>query len=340
MAHVLRAAGSPKAPLNVPPDVPPDVPPEVEAAVSDDRPVPRRAHVAAFFRELLRSPTGTFGLLFLLLMLVLAVFGKALAPTDPTAQQLSDRLQAPVGWGGTSDHLLGTDQLGRDLLSRVIDGARVSILVAVAVVLLAGTFGVVAGMTAGYFGKWVDAVIMRVADLQLAFPGILLALVILYALGASTTLLIVVLSMNGWMVYARMTRSLVLSVRKSEYVEAAEIAGASHTRVMFGHILPNLVPSLLTLGVLEFARIILAEASLSFLGYGIQPPDSSWGLIIAQGQDYLTSAWWLVVIPGLVICLTVLSANLFASWLRVHTDPRLREKQMARQLDRILRERP
>lgn len=336
MAHVLRAAGAPDADL----ELPPEVPPEVEAAVADDAPVSRWRQVRGFLRDLLRSPTGTLGLLVLVLMGILAVFGGALTPHDPTAQQLSDRLQPPLLWGGTGEHVLGTDQLGRDLLSRIIDGTRVSMLVAVSVVLIAGTFGVVAGLTAGYFGKLVDAVIMRVADLQLAFPGILLNLVILYALGASTTLLIVVLSMNGWMVYARMTRSLVLSVRKSEYIEAAEIAGASHRRVMFGHILPNLTSSLLTLGVLEFARIILAEASLSFLGYGIQPPDSSWGLTIAQGQDYLTSAWWLVVIPGLVICITVLSANLFASWLRVHTDPRLREKQMARQLDRILRERP
>ncbi len=312
----------------------------IAPAVAEDRPLSRRQKVWGFVRELLRSPTGTFGLLFLALMAFIAVFGKAVTPQDPTAQSLKDRLQPPLLWGGTSDHVLGTDQLGRDLFSRIIDGTRVSMMVALAVVLVAGSFGVVAGLSAGYFGRWVDAVIMRVADLQLAFPGILLNLVILYALGASTSLLIVVLSMNGWMVYARMTRSLVLSVRKSEYIEAAEIAGASHTRVMFGHILPNLIPSLLTLGVLEFARIILAEASLSFLGYGIQPPDSSWGLTIAQGQDYLTSAWWLVVIPGLVICLTVLSANLFASWLRVHTDPRLREKQMARQLDRILRERP
>jgi ABC-type dipeptide/oligopeptide/nickel transport system permease subunit len=336
MAHVLRAAGAPDAPL----ELPPETPPEVEAAVADDHPASRGRRVAAFVRDLLRSPTGTLGLLVLLLMAFLAIFGGAVTPHDPTAQELSDRLQPPLLWGGTGEHVFGTDQLGRDLLSRIIDGTRVSLFVAFAVVLIAGTFGVVAGLSAGYFGKLIDATIMRVADLQLAFPGILLNLVILYALGASTTLLIVVLSMNGWMVYARMTRSLVLSVRKSEYIEAAEIAGASHRRVMFGHILPNLIPSLLTLGVLEFARIILAEASLSFLGYGIQPPDSSWGLTIAQGQDYLTSAWWLVVIPGLVICTTVLSANLFASWLRVHTDPRLREKQMARQLDRILRERP
>lgn len=336
MAHVLRAAGAPDAPL----ELPPDTPPEVEAAVSEDRPLTRRRRVGAFARELLRSPTGTFGLLFLTLMAMTAVLGRYLTPQDPTEQQLSRRLQPPMLWGGTGENVLGTDQLGRDLFSRIIDGTRVSMFVALAVVLIAGTCGIVAGLSAGYFGKWVDTVIMRVADLQLAFPGILLNLVILYALGASTTLLIVVLSMNGWMVYARMTRSLVLSVRKSEYIEAAEIAGASHTRVMFGHILPNLVPSLLTLGVLEFARIILAEASLSFLGYGIQPPNSSWGLTIAQGRGYLTSAWWLVVLPGVVICLTVLSANLFASWLRVYTDPRLREKQMARQLDRILRERP
>jgi len=194
---------------------------------------------------------------------------------------------------------------------------------------------VLAGVTAGYFGKWIDTVIMRLADMQLAFPGILLALVILYALGPSVTLVIVVLSINGWMIYARVARSLVLGLRSSEFVEAAELAGAGPQRVMWGHILPNLSSPLLTLGVLEFARIILAEAALSFLGYGVQPPNSSWGLILAQGQDYIRSGWWMVTIPGIVISLTVLAANLLASWLRIYTDPKLREQSLAQQLDAL-----
>lgn len=295
--------------------------------------------VKDFLKELCKSGTGLVGALFLLLVTFSAIFAPLLTPHDPTKQSLADRLQPPFFAGGTTEHLLGTDQLGRDLFSRLLMGARVSMFVAAAVVLIAGTVGVGLGTIAGYFGKRTDQIIMRIADMQLAFPGILLALVILYALGADTTLLVVVLSINGWMVYARISRSLVLSIRTSEYIEAAEISGSSHIRVMARHILPNLIPSLLTLAVLEFARIILAEASLSFLGYGIQPPDASWGLIISQGQDYLSSAWWLVMIPGIIICLTVLSANLLASWLRIYTDPKLREKQLGKQLDKLIKER-
>jgi ABC-type dipeptide/oligopeptide/nickel transport system permease subunit len=292
------------------------------------RPARRRARGGTFFRELLRSGTGLFGLGVLVLSGLAAVFAPVLAPDSPTKQDLANRLQPPLWWGGTTEHLLGTDQLGRDLLSRMLFGARVSLLVGVAVVAVAGTFGIVVGLISGYFGGLTDTVIMRVIDTLLAFPGILLALVILYALGPSVTLLIVVLAINGWMVYARVARGTVLTLRESEYVEAAEVSGAKPARVMFRHLLPNLASPLLTLAVLEFARIILAEAALSFLGYGVQPPQSSWGLIIAQGQNYLSSAWWLVAIPGIAISLTVLSSNLFASWLRLYADPRQREKHL------------
>lgn len=286
--------------------------------------------------DLVRSGTGLVGAVALLILIGAAVLAPWLAPHDPASQDLAARLQPPLLWGGTSEHILGTDQLGRDLFSRLLYGARLSMLVALAVVAIAGTVGTVLGLIAGYRGRATDAVIMRLADMQLAFPGILLALVILYAIGPSATLLIIVLSINGWMVYARITRSLVLGLRKSEYIEAAEISGAGPGRIMVRHILPNLVSPLLTLSVLEFARIILAEASLSFLGYGVQPPDASWGLIIGQGQDYLNSAWWLVTVPGVVICITVLSANLLASWLRIQTDPKQREKQLSRQLDALV----
>lgn len=283
--------------------------------------------VSAFGRALLRSGTGLFGAVVLSLLVAGAILAPLISPYDPRKQNLSARLTPPLFFGGSTDHLLGTDQLGRDLLSRLLQGARVSMTVGLVVVLIAGLFGISMGLLAGYRGKFTDSVIMRVADMQLAFPGILLALVILYALGPSIRLVIIVLSINGWMIYARVTRSLVLSLRKSEYIEAAEISGAGPFRTMWRHILPNLTSPLLTLGVLEFARIILAEAALSFLGYGVQPPDASWGLVIAQGQDYLTSAWWIVVIPGIVISITVLSANLLSSWLRIYTDPRQRDRQ-------------
>lgn len=289
----------------------------------------------AFLSDLLRSGTGLFGAVVLGLIVVAAILAPWISPHDPTSQTLSNRLQPPIFFGGTAEHILGTDQLGRDLLSRLLQGARLSISVALAVVAIAGVFGVALGLLAGYRGKTTDAVIMRIADMQLAFPGILLALLILYAIGPSATLLIIVLSINGWMVYARITRGLVLSLRTSEYIEAAEMAGAGPIRVMGRHILPNLTSPVLTLAVLEFARIILAEASLSFLGYGVQPPNASWGLIIGQGQDYLRSSWWVVTIPGLVICATVLSANLLSSWLRIYTDPKQREKQLSRQMDEL-----
>jgi peptide/nickel transport system permease protein len=306
------------------------------AGLGDDDP---GASWRTLLHDLLRSGTGLVGAVVLLLMSLAAVFAPLITPQDPTAQNLSDRLLPPLFFGGSAEHILGTDQLGRDLLSRLLSGARLSMLVAIAVVAVAGTFGVVLGLVAGYRGRATDAIIMRIADMQLAFPGILLALVILYALGPSAALLIVVFSINGWMVYARITRSLVLGLRTSEYIEAAEISGAGPVRIMGRHILPNLMSPLLTLAVLEFARIILAEASLSFLGYGVQPPASSWGLIIGQGQDYLTSAWWLVTVPGVVICVTVLSANLLASWLRIYTDPKQREKQLGHQLDDLVKER-
>jgi ABC-type dipeptide/oligopeptide/nickel transport system permease subunit len=295
----------------------------------------RRRPVREFFGSLVRSGTGLFGFAFMVLITLAAVFAPWISPHDPTKQNLRARLLPPMFFGGTMDHPFGTDALGRDLFSRVLYGARVSLLVGAAVVIIAGFVGVLVGVVAGYFGKWVDTVLMRLADMQLAFPGILLALVILYALGPSVTLVIVVLSINGWMIYARVARSLVLGLRSADFVEAAELAGAGSRRVMFGHILPNLTSPLLTLAVLEFARIILAEAALSFLGYGVQPPNSSWGLILAQGQDYLSSAWWLVTIPGIIVSLTVLSANVFASWLRIYTDPKLREKSLARQLDAL-----
>jgi peptide/nickel transport system permease protein len=212
----------------------------------------------------------------------------------------------------------------------MIYGSRVSLIVGASVVLLAGTFGTLMGLIAGYRGGRTDSIIMRVVDTQVAFPGLLLVLIILAAIGPSMTTIIVVLAINGWMVYARITRGVVLSVKEMPYVEAAEIVGCPSRRVVLRHILPNLASPLLTLAVLEFARIILAEAALSFLGVGIQPPQVSWGLMVAQGRDYLFNGWWIITWPGLAIAFTVLGINLFASWLRVAADPQEREKRFAR----------
>lgn len=291
-------------------------------------------NISKFFSELFRSVTGLLGCAVVVFFIFLGIMAPFITKYNPNEVMLGDRLFPPLFFGGSTDHILGTDALGRDLFSRVVFGARVSLFVAFAVVLIASVVGVSAGLLAGFYGRWVDQLIMRIVDTQLAFPGILLAIVILYALGPSVSLVIIVLSMNGWMVHARMVRGLVLSLKTNEFVEAAELAGARPIRIMFRHMLPNLTSTLLTLVVLEFARIILAEAALSFLGYGVQAPEASWGLILAEGQNYLSSGWWLVIIPGMVISITVMSANLFASWLRVYADPKLREKQYGRDFDR------
>jgi ABC-type dipeptide/oligopeptide/nickel transport system permease subunit len=283
--------------------------------------------------ELWRDKPGFIGMVMLAILLFMAFAAPLLAPHDPAVQDLRARLKPPA-WSekGTWNHPLGTDHLGRDVFSRVIYGSRVSLLVGTGVVILAGTFGVVMGLLAGYRGGRTDNFIMRWIDTQVAFPGLLLALIILAVIGPSIAAVIIVLAFNGWMVYGRMTRSAVLSVRQTEYVEAAEIVGCSGSRVIFRHILPNLTSPLLTLGILEFARIVLAEAALSFLGLGIQPPATSWGLDVATGRDYIFCAWWLVTMPGIAISFTVLSINLVASWMRLISDPQEREKQFARQM--------
>ncbi len=284
-------------------------------------------------QELWRDKAGFIGMLLIAALLLMAVAAPLLAPHDPAAQDLRARLKPPA-WSaqGTWNHILGTDHLGRDVLSRLIYGSRVSLLVGAAVVTIAGTFGVIMGLLAGYRGGRTDSIIMRWIDTQVAFPGLLLALIILAVIGPSMITVIIVLSLNGWMVYGRMTRSAVLAVRQTPYVEAAEIVGCRAHRVIFRHILPNLTSPLLTLAILEFARIVLAEAALSFLGLGIQPPATSWGLDVATGKDYIFRAWWLVTMPGIAISITVLAVNLVASWMRLISDPQEREKQFARKM--------
>ncbi|MFT5895658.1 MAG: ABC-type dipeptide/oligopeptide/nickel transport system permease subunit [bacterium] len=281
--------------------------------------------------DLKSDKLAMIGLLFLVALLLSAAFAAFLSPYDPAAQNIIARLKPPM-WmeGGSGLHVLGTDHLGRDVMSRLLHGTRVSLLVGVGTVLLAGGFGVFIGLVSGYRGGRVDAFLVAVIDTNVAFPGLLLALLILAVIGPSTTTVIVVLALNGWMVYARMTRGIVLSMRATPFIEAAEVIGCRPGRVLWKHILPNLTAPLLTLATLEFARIVLAEAALSFLGLGIQPPATSWGLDVAQGKEYMFRAWWLVTLPGLAIALTVLAINLVASWLRVTSDPVEREKRYAR----------
>ena len=294
---------------------------------------PARPHgkLRALFEELWKDKPGFIGFSMIVLIVLAAIFAPLVAPYDPAAQSVVSRLKPPV-WAdkGSWAHLLGTDQLGRDILSRLIYGARTSLIVGFSVVALAGAFGVTIGLLAGFRGGRTDTILMRLVDIQVAFPGLLLILLIVAVIGPSLTTMIVVLALTNWMIYARVVRGIVLSVRQTPYVEAAEMIGCPQSRVIFRHILPNLTSPLLTLGILEFTNIVLAEAALSFLGLGVQPPATSWGLDVSTGKDYMFVAWWLVTFPGLCIAITVLSINLFANWLRVTTDPQEREKRYAR----------
>jgi peptide/nickel transport system permease protein len=285
--------------------------------------------------ELLADLPAALGLLVVLLVVGAAVAAPWIAPFDPADQSVLARLKPP-SWveGGLPEHILGTDALGRDVLSRVIWGARVTLVIAAATSLLAATLGTLVGLWAGFAGGRVDTVLMRLVEVQVTFPGILLILLVVSVLGAGATTLILVLAVTNWMVYARLVRSIVMTTRQLSYVEAAEVVGCRPGRVVFRHILPNLVPPLLTLLILEFTNIILAEAAVSFLGFGVQPPATSWGLDVASARDYLFIAWWLVTFPGLSIVLTVLSINLFANWLRETTDPEARERRFARRRGR------
>lgn len=295
---------------------------------------PDTAIAGGYWADLKGDRVGMIGVVSLALLFLIAIFAPLIAPYDPAAQNIIARLKPPV-WlaGGSWDHLLGTDHLGRDVLSRLMNGSRISLFVGFATVLLAGSFGVMMGLISGYAGGRTDQFITAVTDTQVAFPGLLLALLILAVIGPSTMTVIVVLALNGWMVYARITRSVVLGLRQTAFVEAAEILGCRTHRILIRHLLPNLAAPLLTIGTLEFARIVLAEAALSFLGLGVQPPATSWGLDVAQGKDYMFRAWWLVTFPGLAIAATVLAINLVASWLRVTTDPVEREKRYARRVE-------
>ena len=258
----------------------------------------------------------------LALVVVAAVFAPLIAPYDPNAIDIINRL-APPAWahGGSAAHLLGTDELGRDLLSRIIYGARTSMTIGLVVVVIGMATGTAAGLLASFRGGWTDTLVMRIVDIQFSFPSLLMAMALVFALGAGETTIIIALAMDAWLPYARLGRSMVLSVRNTTYVEAAKVTGCSIPRLVWRHVLPNVLSPLVTLAVLEFARIVLAEATLSFLGLGIQPPLVSWGLMLNTGEDYLTVAWWLITFPGLALTLTVLSANVVASWLRVAADP-------------------
>ncbi|AKC70769.1 ABC transporter permease [Pandoraea oxalativorans] len=251
-----------------------------------------------------------------LALIAVALVPQWLAPYDPNAISLSDILKPP-----SAAHWFGTDQLGRDLLSRVIWGSQISLYVAFCAVLIAGIFGSLFGIAAGYLGGRVDAVAMRIADIQLALPAVILALVLVGAIGFSVFNLVIVLSLANWARFARVTRAEALSLRSRDFVLLAKLAGASRFRVMFAHIVPNVVNTFIVLATLDIGTIIILEATLSFLGLGVQPPTPSWGAMIADGRGYLETAWWICGIPGMVLMVTVLLANQLGDALRDRLSP-------------------
>jgi peptide/nickel transport system permease protein len=275
-------------------------------------------------RALLDDKVVLVAVCFIILVVGSAIFAGFVSPHDPYAQSIRTRMKPPMTPAivdGAIPYVLGTDQLGRDVLTRLIYGARISLAVGLATALFSGTVGVTLGLVAGFYRGRVDDLIMRLVDLQMSMPGLLLALFVLYALGPGFQNLILVMIITRWMVYARITRGMMLSLRERPFVEAARAIGCSDRRLILLHMLPNLFSPIIVLATLEVATMMLALAALDFLGMGIQPPESSWGLMLAQGRESITTAWWLVTFPGLAIMLTALSFNVLATWVRVVTDP-------------------
>lgn len=270
-------------------------------------------------RQMLRNKPALFGLAVVILVVSMTLFADFMAPYDPSAQDLTKRLQPP-----SLEHPFGLDEFGRDILSRVIHGARVSMLVGISVITLALGVGMLLGVFSGYFGGKVDMLVMRVADIFLAFPGLILAIGFMAVLGQSLTNVIVSLVLVNWPGYARVIRGQVLHIRGIEYVEAARAIGASHRSIMLGHILPNAMSPLIVLATIGMGWAILAEAGLSFLGLGVKPPTPSWGAIISSGRAYLIQAPHIATIPGLILALTILAFNLIGDAIRDALDPRMR----------------
>ena len=264
------------------------------------------------------------GAILVIVVVLAAIFAPLIAPHDPTKQSLIRRFTPPA-WAekGNASHVLGTDQVGRDILSRMIHGARVSLMVGVAAVLVSLTVGVTLGLMSGFLQGRVDTVIMTVVDVTLSFPQLLLALAFVAALGPSLLTIIVVLGLTGWERYTRVVRAEVLALREKDFVEAARAIGASSTRTMLRHLLPNTFSSIIVMSTLQVAQAILQEAALSFLGVGTGSAYPTWGQMIALGRDFVTVAWWLPTFPGLAILLTVLAINLVGDRLRDALDPRV-----------------
>jgi peptide/nickel transport system permease protein len=282
-------------------------------------PVPRA------FRPLLRSPVRLLGLVILVFFVIVAIGAPVIASADPNSGDLLSRLAAPALLGGSNPAFpLGADELGRDILTRILYGARVSLLVGLASVAIAGTVGVSLGLITGYYGGALDAVIMRIADIQLAFPFILLAISVLAVLGPGLWNVILVLGVGGWVGYARIIRGQVLAQKERDYITAARTIGVPNRVILVRHLLPNCVTPVIVVATFAVANNIIAEAGLSFLGLGVGVEIPTWGAMLSEGRSYLDTAWWLGTFPGVAIFLVVLSINLLGDWVRDLLDPRMR----------------
>lgn len=272
-------------------------------------------------RSLKRDPWAAGALLFLIVVIVTALVSPLIVPNDINSPSFGSRLLPPLSDG----HIAGTDQLGRDVWGRLLLGSRISLFVGFVTVFFAALIGVPIGMIAGYFGGWFDTILMRLADVQLSFPFILLALTINAILGLGLRNIVITLVIAGWIEYARIARGETLVVREREYVQAAHVIGVSRARMFLVHVLPNIVTPLIVISTLQVARFIIAEASISFLGFGVQPPTPAWGSMVSEGLDYIYSAWWLITLPGLALAIVALAVNITGDWLRDTLDPRIQK---------------
>lgn len=284
-------------------------------------------NLVSILKRLAKHPISLIGGIIVVLYFLVAIFAPVLTPHSPTSGNLAERLQPPA-WleGGSWEHPLGTDEQGMDLLARILYGARISIVVGLLATGFSVVIGTVLGMICGYFRGWLDNVISRFVDLLLAFPFLIFAIGMMAFLGPGFFNLIFALTFKGWVEFFRVVRGQVMEEKTKEYVEAARALGRPHVLIMFSEILPNIVQSVMVLGTLRLGYMIVMEASLSFLGLGIQPPDPAWGSMIASGRDYMLNGWWLSTFPGIALLILVLSINLLGEGLRDVLDPRLRTK--------------